>query len=686
MEIVESKEDQDEPVDSSLSPVAPVSNSVVDVEEGMRMLSVTMDAKLLSWVNIALCDRCKKGFNLAKELHNDNVVIASSMKFNKPYTYKNGVRVFPREFVAFRQILIDSGTSRHLIPWIDAFMSGFNDKVGGEVTMGSEDHKIDIEGEGQLRLRCLRDVLYVPELSRGLISVGQLDEEGYSTIFEDSQCFVRRKSDNKIALVGVKDNNVYFLAHQYEHYFLPMDEQEDNASLTEGDSDDDSLGEKKGGPYTKYHQYENYEAYEALAELGADVEVTAYNLIAEEHKKKEEEKEKLQEHLKEIRGSYNRRSVAKTTEGVAPMNLLHQRTGHLADNKIKKVAKHKIASGLQYSYEEIKDQSSGMCPACEEGGMKASAREDRSQSSSEIPFQKFAIDYKGKFQVVSIDGYNGFYLICDYLSNYLMVFMVKSKGQKVVTEILKEFYEEVYKLTKNNPIAIMQCDYDTVLQSKEIVSWLRRKGIKLQMSAPYTHWQNGGIEANMGKVMDFARTLMAAGRVPTRFWSYAIRHAVYLSNREPVNRVETTPLTVVTGIRPDWSNFVPFWTPGVALKSAEERKGPWDFKVRVRFLGFDESTKNGFLVYDIEKKKVYTRHDCIWDEKEFIESMNDDLLRGEIQDDDLPGIITELRDAGEMIGDEESDEDEEYYHSLLMIIPIGKKKNLKQLPGLKMYL
>ena len=73
-------------------------------------------------------------------------------------------------------------------------------------------------------------------------------------------------------------------------------------------------------------------------------------------------------------------------------------------------------------------------------------------------------------------------------------------------------------LANNYVIHKLQGDFDTVVLSAEVQRWLALHSIKLQVSAPYSHAQNGQIERDMQNVLDKARTLMSASNAPRKYW------------------------------------------------------------------------------------------------------------------------------------------------------------------------
>ena len=545
-------------------------------QQGVMTLEAAIPPESLRILDMTSCEGCRQFF--CRPLSpTDEQSIAIAALSSHDISFPGSI-----------MIIIDSGATRHMVPWRWLFTS-IREAVQGKVVLGSKSYSLRIEGVGKTGLTCLNNVLWVPELSMGLLSVTQLDREGCSSTFHNKECIVTHRASGEVVLRASLHGNLYKVDREYM----------------------------------------------SVLDSVATEEVEEQAMVAEEDAR--------------LRGSAQPR-LTQMTDGLGGLDILHRRLGHISETKIKKGLRNNNWEGSQYSYQELKNQRLRFCPACFEGQMKSFARPPTSEKEVE-PGVKFGVDYKGKFSVTSVDGYDGFYLFADYGSNHLMLFLVKSKGADATKQVLEEFYHRMKLLTKK-PATTMQCDYDTVLRSSEVTSWLRDKGIKLQMSAPYTHWQNGKIERSMGKVMDTARTLMADGRVPKRFWSWAVRTAVYQLNRQPVYNSDKTPHEAATGEVPDISAMVPFWSIGVYHKTKEERRGPWDYKaVLVRMLGYSSTSKNTYVVYEIGTSNVIKeRHDCIWDERLLVEEehVTPENLEGDMDDDDLAAVEEELRSDGHL--------------------------------------
>jgi len=101
-----------------------------------------------------------------------------------------------------------------MCPNIDWFQN-FSTKETGTVFMGNN-HSCKVKGIGDIplklhdnKIRMLTDVRYVPGLKRNLISLGTLDELGFSYRAENSSLHVYKNDD--LILSGTKKHGLYVL-------------------------------------------------------------------------------------------------------------------------------------------------------------------------------------------------------------------------------------------------------------------------------------------------------------------------------------------------------------------------------------------------------------------------------------------------------------------------------------------
>ncbi|KHJ41275.1 zinc knuckle [Trichuris suis] len=91
----------------------------------------------------------------------------------------------------------------------------------GEVLLATKE-MTPAKGIGDGRVRCrlpngnieditLRDVLYVPELGGGLMSVSKITKNGYRVIFENEGCRVKQRSDGAVVVTARLEGNLFLI-------------------------------------------------------------------------------------------------------------------------------------------------------------------------------------------------------------------------------------------------------------------------------------------------------------------------------------------------------------------------------------------------------------------------------------------------------------------------------------------
>ncbi|KAH9687012.1 hypothetical protein KPL70_014605 [Citrus sinensis] len=110
--------------------------------------------------------------------------------------------------------ILDSGCIFHMCPF-KTYFSDYHDLDGGKVIMGNN-AVCKVIGMGNVSLRLhdgtiweLREVRYVPDLKRNLISLGLIDHNGFSIKLESGRLLIMKGS--KIVMKGFKRNGVYIL-------------------------------------------------------------------------------------------------------------------------------------------------------------------------------------------------------------------------------------------------------------------------------------------------------------------------------------------------------------------------------------------------------------------------------------------------------------------------------------------
>ena len=307
--------------------------------------------------------------------------------------------------------------------------------------------------------------------------------------------------------------------------------------------------------------------------------------------------------------------LVQTTFLSTPQDLLHRRWGHASEESIKRALRLDAVVGANMEYNEIKDTHLSNCYDCRKGRMRRFVHNPVTARIYNV-LEKINIDFKGPFRTKTIHGETGFFLFVDQLSGYLRPYLIRQNNSATLLACLIDFLQTVVHPT-GAEWKILQGDFHSVLISETIDRWLKQQQIKLQLSAPYDHAQNGCVEVNIGIVMDRCRTVMIEYGAPRNLWGYAVEYICHTINCTRVlARNNKTAYELVHGLKPDVSKFVPFYVPGIAYVSADERRDKhWANKGEpVRFIGYSEHCKDSYLVLYIKTRAILVRNNCLFDE------------------------------------------------------------------------
>jgi hypothetical protein len=445
------------------------------------------------------------------------------------------------------RVIIDSGATSHMLPSKEYFTT-YNE-YNGEVALGDNSLKLPIIGIGNTSI--LNDVLHVPDLSMGLISISQLDTTGHVTLFKHSKVYIFNRN-GRILFTGTKYSSLYYLDSRY---ILRLQNHIANV-------------------------------------------VTRSGVNAEPKRN----------------GTAPKRLV-QTTFRSTPQDLLHRRWGHASEESIKRALRLDAVIGANMKYDEIKDTHLSNCFDCRKGRMRRFVHNPITTRIYKV-LEKINIDFKGPFRTKTIHGETGFFLFVDQLSGYLRPYLIRQNNSATLLACLIDFLQTVVRPAEAE-WKILQGDFHSVLISETIGQWLKQQQIKLQLSAPYDHAQNGCVEVNIGIVMDRCRTVMNEYEAPRNLWGYAVEYICHTINCTRVlARNDKTAHELIHGQKPDVSKFVPFYVPGIAYVSADERRDKhWANKGEpIRFLGYSEHCKDSYIILYVKTRAILVRNNCLFDE------------------------------------------------------------------------
>ncbi|GJW86952.1 retrovirus-related pol polyprotein from transposon TNT 1-94 [Tanacetum coccineum] len=216
--------------------------------------------------------------------------------------------------------------------------------------------------------------------------------------------------------------------------------------------------------------------------------------------------------------------MAKATSSQAW--LWHRRLSHLNFNTINLLSKYDIVTGLP----KLKFVNDHLCSSCELGKAKRKSFKTKTTPSSKRHLQILHMDLCGPIRVESFNGQKYVLVIVDDYSRYTWTHFLRSKGE--TPEVLIDFL----KLVQRGLHA--QKGLNT---KRQLLEHLNKTGV-------VERWNHTLVEV--------ARTMLSAAKVPLFFWAEAIATTCFTQNRSLViPRHEKTPYHIINGQKPSVKFF-----------------------------------------------------------------------------------------------------------------------------------
>ena len=174
-------------------------------------------------------------------------------------------------------------------------------------------------------------------------------------------------------------------------------------------------------------------------------------------------------------------------------------------------------------------------------------------------------DNDGKL-VTSIDKYRSYLLIIDKKSRYIWIFLTRNKDPPI------QQVKSLLSIFKPCGLSTITTDQGGELaSSKKFIAMVSSTPYILTPTGAYCSAQNGLAETPNKHLAQIMRNLLYSAGLGSQFWSYALRHSVYLKNRWPHSSIGyMTPFEALHGTKPNLSHLRIFGSI-VHIKSAEKR-------------------------------------------------------------------------------------------------------------------
>ncbi|CAI7866954.1 unnamed protein product [Closterium sp. NIES-53] len=170
----------------------------------------------------------------------------------------------------------------------------------------------------------------------------------------------------------------------------------------------------------------------------------------------------------------------------------------------------------------------------------------------------------------------------------------------------------VYSMTKSGKRVKAVCsDRAREFLGAEFWSWLKRHGIKQQLTTAYTPQSNGMAERSNRTIVEGGRTILVDSGLPLRFWPLAIRHATVIKNRvlTHVGGQHWVPMEKWSGKKPLVDMLRVFGCMGLVHVPKKKRDKLQAATVWAVHLGLAPGSK-GWLMWDPKSNSVFTTRDA----------------------------------------------------------------------------
>nr|GEV41969.1 hypothetical protein [Tanacetum cinerariifolium] len=229
--------------------------------------------------------------------------------------------------------------------------------------------------------------------------------------------------------------------------------------------------------------------------------------------------------------------MAKATSSQAW--LWHHRLSHLNFDTINLLLKNDIVIDLP----KLKFVKDHLCSSCGLGKAKQKSFQTKTTPSSKRRLQLLHMDLCGPMRVESINAKKYVLVIMDDYSIYTWTHFLRSKDE--TPEVLIDFLRLVQR-GLHSQVRIVRTDKGMEFLNKTLHAYFASEGINHQTSIARTPKQNGVVKRRNRILVEAARTMLSAAKVPLFFWAEAIATTCFTQNHSLViPRHEKIPYHII---------------------------------------------------------------------------------------------------------------------------------------------
>ena len=286
--------------------------------------------------------------------------------------------------------------------------------------------------------------------------------------------------------------------------------------------------------------------------------------------------------------------------------LWHRRLGHVHHMAVSKLLGRELAADVRHSL----DGSAEHCDACVLGKHHRSPIPAKVKAGRATrPLFRIHLDICGPFSVQAHDGSWYLLQIVDDYSRWDWARAMPNRTTATVLLHLQQFVAMAEAMHTGHRVSVLRSDNGPELVSGEFNDWLRARGIRRERTAVYTPHQNGVVERMNRAVVELARTMLIAARLPLTFWALAMDAAVYCRNRCPTTSLDSsTPYQAWYGHKPAIAHMRIFGCLAYAHTPKQHRSKLDPKATACIFVGYSPDSST-YRLWDTDKNRLVESRD-----------------------------------------------------------------------------
>ncbi len=273
--------------------------------------------------------------------------------------------------------------------------------------------------------------------------------------------------------------------------------------------------------------------------------------------------------------------------------LWHCRTGHPSQETTKCIVSGKArVKGVKWNGKAPHE----FCPSCIIGKRQQSPYDHNTNHATKT-LELLHIDTCGPMPTKTPQKQEHFFAILDDCTNFNNAEPIVKKND--CTKVFKDT-QSLWENQTDEKVKKVRCDGALEFSKGDLGQHLTDSGIKLQVTAPYAHQQNGKAECFIRTLEDDVQTYLVDSGLPMSFWGDALRTASYVRCRLPTSTLPDgkTPYEAMHNEIPDLSHLQRRGCQCFVAIPLELRTKTGPRRFEAIFVGYEEGHK-GWQVWDL---------------------------------------------------------------------------------------